>query len=224
MKYYHFCLYLGTLVFIGECKKWGFNDVPVNDYMKKELGKGRWNIHRMVREVVDQNGWNGVKNDLVERAKKEPIIGVVYMVNDQLNKAVLEGMIDDCRNSIKPLHLEIICAPVYSFDWATAENNATSAWKTAAKFCNDIGIDKHVNVVNTCYPAHDRNYVGKDSLYFVKQILGPIKTLLPPPTYIKVNSLENGTGWDDSLSDDEPALRRRRTATIGVCAGTAQKI
>ena len=147
------------------------------------------------------------------------------MIGMQLNKAMLEGMITDCRASVKPLHLEVICTPAYDFDWSTASNDAKNAWKTAAKFCSDVGIDKHVNVVNTCYPAHDRNYAGKDSLYFVKQILGPIKTLLPPPSYIKVNALENGTGWDDSLSDDEPAPRRRRAATIGVVnAGTAQKI
>ena len=179
----------------------------------------------MVREVVDEDGWKNIKNDLVERAKREPIIGVVYMVSDKLNKAVLTAIVEECRRLVKPLHLEIICAPVYDFDWKAVEENVRNGWITSAKFCSEIGFDKHIAVLNTCQPPLDRNYVGKDKLYFVKQIMGPIKTLLPPPTFIKVNSLENGTGWDDSLSDDEPAPRRRRAVTVGSVSGdNVQKI
>ena len=56
------------------------------------------------------------------------------MVGRELNNAVLEGMITDCRNSVKPLHLEVICTPAYNFDWSTASDDAKNAWKTAAKF------------------------------------------------------------------------------------------
>ena len=218
-------MYLGTLAFIGECKKWGLNDVPVNDFMKKKLAEGKWNVHRMVREVEDKAGWDSVKGHLVERARVEPIIGMIYLVSDKLNKAVLNAIIDDARATVKPVHLEVIVAPVYDWDWQETTAQVRNAWTTSAKFCNDLGFDKHMAVLNTCTPPLDKNYVGKDKLWFVKQMINSLKVLLPPPAFIKVNSLENGTGWDDSLSDDEPAPRRRRTVTVGsVFADKAQNI
>ena len=218
-------MYLGTLAFIGECKKWGLNDVPVNDFMKKKLAEGKWNVHRMVREVEDKAGWDNVKGDLVERARVEPIIGIVYLVSDTLNKAVFGAIIDDARNTVKPVHLEVIVAPVYDWDWQEQSAQVRNAWTTSAKFCNDLGFDKHVAVLNTCTPPLDKNYVGKDKLWFVKQMMNALKALMPPPAFIKVNSLENGTGWDDSLSDDEPAPCRRRAVTVGsVCADKALNI
>ena len=80
-------------------------------------------------------------------------------------------------------------------------------------------------MLNTCTPPLDKNYVGKDKLWFVKQMMNDLKVLMPPPAFIKVNSLENGTGWDDSLSDDEPAPRRRRAVNVGsVCADKALNV
>ena len=183
--------------------------------MKKKLAEGKWNIHRMVREVQDKADWDSVKGSLVERARVEPIIGIIYLVSDSLNKAVLSSIIDDARQTVKPVHLEVIVAPVYDWDWKETTAQVRNAWITSAKFCNDLGFDKHMAVINTCTPPLDKNYVGKEKMWFVKQMMNSLKALLPPPTFIKVNSLEKGTGWDDSLSDDEPAPRRRRTATIG---------
>ena len=170
--------------------------------MKSKLGEGKWNVHRMVREVSTVNAWNQTKDKIVERAKVEPIIGVCYMVGEKLNKAVLSSIIDDCVQSVKPCHAQIICTPCYDFDWSTANSKKTE-WTTTAKFCADLALDKHIDLINICRPAFDRNYSGKDNLWFMKQLVGDLKHLLPPPAHTKVKTLDEGTGWDDSLSDDD---------------------
>ena len=83
--------------------------------MKKKLAEGKWNVHRMVREVSSLQSWNSVKDKIVERATVEPIIGVCYMVGEKLNKAALSSIIDDCMQSVRPVQSQIICVPCYSF-------------------------------------------------------------------------------------------------------------
>ena len=112
------------------------------------------------------------------------------MVGEKLNKAILSGMIDDCVQSVKPVHAQIICTPCYDFDWSTADNNKKTAWTTTAEFCADTALDKHIDLINLCRPVSDRNYNGKDSLWFMKQFVGDLKHLLAPPAYTKVKALE----------------------------------
>ena len=106
--------------------------MPVVKFMKSKLAEGKWNIHRMVREVSTVQAWNQAKDKIVERSKVEPIIGVCYMVGEKLNKAALGSIIDDCMQSVKPCHAQIICTPCYDFDWSTADNNKKTAWTTTA--------------------------------------------------------------------------------------------
>ena len=212
-------------MFIGECKGWGFGEMPVVKFMKSKLAEGKWNIHRMVREVSTVQAWNQAKDKIVERSKVEPIIGVCYMVGEKLNKAALGSIIDDCMQSVKPCHAQIICTPCYDFDWSTADNNKKTAWTTTAKFCADMALDKHIDLVNICRPAYDRNYGGKDNLWFMKQLVGELKHLLPPPSHTKVKALEEGAGWDDSLSDDDsqPAPRKRSYSSFSVESNSSMR-
>ena len=189
-------------------------ELKVMDFMKTKLAEGKWNVHRMIREVSTQQGWASSKGDLVERAKIEPIIAVCYMVGEKMNKTVLQHVVDDCRQSVKPIHCETTCTPCYDFDWATTSEQAKNAWNTSALFCAEIVISRHVAQVNVCTPPFDRNFAGKDSMWFMKQAMNAIKHLLPPPSFLKVQALEEGTGWDDSLSDDDtrPSGRRRASS------------
>ena len=211
-------MYLGTLAFIGECKKWGLNEVPVNDFMKKKLAEGKWNVHRMVREVEDKAGWDSVKAHLVERAKVEPIIGMVYLVSDKLNKAVLSAIIDDARNTVKPVHLEVIVAPVYDWDWQEQTAQVRNAWITSAKFCNDLGFDKHLAVLNTCTPPLDKNYVGKEKLWFVKQMMNSLKVLLPPRPSSRSTRLKTALAGTTRSAMTSPLHAADELSRLAVCA------
>ena len=161
----------------------------------------------MVYEVTNNEGWSRIKELVVNRAKKEPILAVIYMVSDTMTKHALQTLYTNVTNDVKPVHCHIICAPFYSFDWSTGNTNAKAAWINSAKFCSTVAFDNHINVINTCKAAHDKNYVDKDELYFVKLIMNDVKGLLPPPNVLKTKKLENGVGYADTLSDEEGPVR-----------------
>ena len=208
------------MLFVGEVDRWGMGLIEVMDYTKMKLCEGRWNIHRMVYEVTNNDGWSKIKDLVVKRAKKEPILAVCYMISDKMTKHTLEGLYTNVTNDVKPVHCHIICAPFYSFDWNSATVNAKSAWTTSSKFCSSVAFDKHINVINVCKAAHDKNYVDKDQLYFIKLVMNDIKGLLPPPNVLKTKKLENGVGYADTLSDEDEPVRVRYVATDAVAQKT----
>merc|ERR1712131_299653 len=110
-----------------------------------------------------------------------------------MNKAILKSIMEDARGCIRPMNCEIICTPYYAFDWSIANDNAKNKWIATASFCSTLGHELHANVISPCKPAFDKNYNNKEKIWFIKQICGEIKHLLPPPQYLKTKALAPGT-------------------------------
>ena len=81
--------------------------------MKKKLNEGKWLVNRMVREVKSKDNWDAIVPDIVNRSKRDPIIGIVYLVGENFNKALLKQMAEDARSKIKPIHCEILVTPFW---------------------------------------------------------------------------------------------------------------